>query len=299
MSEQTAQHNLGPTEAGTEIIRLNKIIKTLIEGSEHSANAQVSDFSLLQTNLMLEEQVRQLNTEIERRNKDHFAELDAFSYSISHDLRAPLRAIDGFSKMLQDGFTDKLGEEGQRLLTVVRNNTMRMAKLIDDILAFSRVSHTDLARHAVNMEELADSVIADLTPSFENRDVKIGRGNLPPTHGDVSMLRQVFVNLLGNSIKFTLPKTQAKITLGSYDENNETVYFVQDNGVGFDMQYVNKLFGVFQRLHSNDKFEGTGIGLAIVKRIITRHGGRVWATGKENEGATIYFTIPVDGEIRE
>ncbi|MGB9153748.1 MAG: ATP-binding protein [Alphaproteobacteria bacterium] len=242
-----------------------------------------------------EDEVRQLNAELEQRVKDRTAELESFSYSVSHDLRVPLRAIDGFSRILLEDYYEKIDDEGKRLLNVVRDNTSRMAKLIDDILAFSRVGRKEVVSQKIDMGELVNTTIAELQPSLDGRNVKLEVGALTPAHGDAAMLRQVWVNLLSNAIKFTRSKAPAVISIGSYSDGTETFYYVKDNGAGFDMSYADKLFGVFQRLHSFAEFEGTGIGLAIVKRIITRHGGRVWAEGKTDEGATFYFTLPTIG----
>ena len=223
-------------------------------------------------------------------------ELESFSYSISHDLRVPLRAIDGFSSILLDEYQDKLDAEGKRLLNVVRNNTKRMAQLIDDILAFSRTGSVEMMPAEISMEDLAHDVMAELKPVIAGREVRIEIKPLPPVHADHAMMHQVFVNLLSNAIKFTRQKTVAQIEVGAGSGEKEVIYYVRDNGVGFDMQYVDKLFGMFMRLHGVDEFEGTGIGLAIVKRIINRHGGRVWAEGKINGGATVYFALPIKGE---
>ena len=227
--------------------------------------------------------------QIESINRD----LESFAYSVSHDLRVPLRAIDGFSRLVLKQYENKLDDEGKRLLNVVRDNTARMGQMIDDILAFSRTGSLVISKSEVNMENLARAALEELAQNLAGRDVKIEIDRLPPTHGDVAMLRQVWVNLLANAVKFTRQTPAALIEVGSVTKGTEIVYYVKDNGVGFDMQYADKLFGVFQRLHGVEEFEGTGIGLATVKRIITRHGGRVWAEGKVNEGATFYFALPV------
>jgi light-regulated signal transduction histidine kinase (bacteriophytochrome) len=240
-----------------------------------------------QLNAELEQRVAERTEQLEGANK----ELESFSYSVSHDLRTPLRAIDGFSRILLDDYAGKLDDEGKRLLNVVRDNTSRMGQLIDDILKFSRTGRLELAFSEIDMEGLAREVYAELRPSAGD-ELQVVIGHIPPAIGDLSMMRQVFVNLLSNAIKFSHTRKDAKIVVGNSVGENETIYYVKDNGAGFDMQYADKLFGVFQRLHGVTEFEGTGIGLAIVKRIITRHGGRVWAEGKVNEGATLYFALP-------
>jgi PAS domain S-box-containing protein len=254
-----------------------------------------------------ENKVKELNRDLEKRVEERTEqleaankELEAFSYSVSHDLRAPLRAIDGFSHILLNDYTDRLDSEGKRLLNVVRDNTHRMGQLIDDMLKFSRSGRVELTFSNIDMEGLAHEVIDELKASVAvDPDFQLEIGAIPAARGDRAMLRQVFVNLLSNAIKFSYGKKAPHIKVGGTTGGNETVYYVQDNGVGFNMQYADKLFGVFQRLHSVNEFEGTGIGLAIVKRIVNRHGGRVWAEGKVNEGATIYFTLPIGETYHE
>jgi len=220
-------------------------------------------------------------------------ELEAFAYSVSHDLRAPLRAIDGFSRILKDEYGDVLDAEGKRQLAVIRDSTRDMAQLIDDLLAFSRLGRTEMKMATVNMDELARRVVEDLRHEVRGRHVQLNVDTLPATAGDRAMIRQVFANLLSNAIKFTRTREDAVIEVGAMVDGSQNTYFVKDNGVGFDMKYADKLFQVFQRLHSTDEFEGTGIGLALVQRIITRHGGRVWAEGEVDKGATFYFALPV------
>lgn len=227
--------------------------------------------------------------ELEESNKD----LESFAYSVSHDLRVPLRAIDGFSSIVLRRYEDKLDDEGRRYLNVVRDNTRKMSRLIDDILAFSRTGRQGMSLSEVNMDALAREVLEEFEPDITLRDIVVEISPLPAAQGDLSMLRQVWVNLLSNAMKFTCRKPSASVQLGSYREGSELVYFIKDNGAGFDMRYSEKLFGVFQRLHGVEEFEGTGIGLAIVKRIVCRHGGRVWAEGVVDEGATFYFALPV------
>jgi PAS domain S-box-containing protein len=241
----------------------------------------------------VEEKIRQMNVELEQRVAERTAELESFSYSVSHDLRVPLRAVDGFSRMVLNQYADKLDDEGKRLLNVVRDNTKKMGQLIDDILAFSRAGRMEIKAAQVDMESLAGAALDGLQQATAGRDLTVEIKPLPPARGDFSMLQQVWINLLANAIKFTGTKSPAHIEVGGSSEGTELVYYVKDNGAGFDQQYAHKLFGVFQRLHGVAEFEGTGIGLAIVKRVIARHGGRVWAEGKVDEGATVYFTLPV------
>ena len=225
---------------------------------------------------------------LENANK----ELESFSYSISHDLRSPLRAIDGFSRILLKEYGAKVDSEGKRLLDIVRTNAQRMGQLIDDLLAFSRVGRAEMRLSEINMEELANKVCEEIKAGMTGKTPQCNVGSLPPAFGDRAMMRQVFSNLLANAIKFTRTREEASIEVGGREAEEENVYYVKDNGVGFDAQYGHKLFGVFQRLHDMDEFEGTGIGLSIVKRIVEKHDGRVWAEGALNEGATFYFALP-------
>lgn len=220
-------------------------------------------------------------------------ELEEFSYSISHDLRVPLRAIDGFSHILLEEHAAELDEEGKRLLGVVRANTNRMGLLIDDMLQFFRAGRIEPRFTEIDMEKLAREVAEGLKLPAASTQLQWEIGTLPRVTGDAAMLRQVFLNLMSNAVKFSSKQPIPKIQVGAEVRGDEIVYYVKDNGVGFDMQYAGKLFGVFRRLHGVSEFEGSGIGLAIVKRIVTRHGGRVWAEGKVNGGATIYFALPI------
>ncbi|WP_316219326.1 PAS domain S-box protein [Bradyrhizobium sp. SZCCHNR2026] len=243
----------------------------------------------------LEEVVAMRTAELTTANDDLEAtnrELEAFAYSVSHDLRVPLRAIDGFSRILLEDYSGKLDAEGQRVLNVVRDNAIKMARLIDDILAFSRAGRSEIAPARIDMDGAVRAVIEELAPAVAGRRLTFDIKPLAPAQGDPAMVRRVWTNLIDNAIKFTAPKPDAVIEIGSTAGKDETTYYVKDNGAGFDMQYAAKLFGVFQRLHGSE-FAGTGIGLAIVKRIVVRHGGQVWAEGRVNEGATFYFTLPV------
>ena len=255
-----------------------------------------------------EELLLSLNSELEqrvqertRKLKEANSELEAFSYSVSHDLRAPLRAIDGFSRILLEENADKLDEDGRRVLDVIRHNTQNMGRLIDDLLAFSRLSRKQMESCLVNMSELARDVFEQLKPGFVDQKIQFKLSDLPATYGDPALIRQVFVNLISNAAKYSRPRSESVIELESHSKNGDYVYSVKDNGVGFDMAYSKKLFGVFQRLHSLEQFEGTGVGLAIVQRIVHRHGGVVWADARIDEGATFYFSLPkekkFDGDI--
>jgi PAS domain S-box-containing protein len=233
-------------------------------------------------------QLTESNAQLEAAIK----ELEGFSYSVSHDLRTPLRAIDGFSRKLMIHYAPRLDQEGLRLLGVVRCNTLRMSRLIDDILAFSRVGRLALSPTRVDMEAMARGVYKELEPALGDRTIEFKVGTLPEADTDPSMIKRVFTNGYGSATKYSAPNEDALIEVEGHIENHEAVYSVTDNGVGFDMRYVDKLFGVFQRLHGPEQFSGTGIGLSIVKRIIARHGGRVWAVGELGKGASFYFTLP-------
>jgi len=219
-------------------------------------------------------------------------ELERFSYSASHDLRAPLRAINGYAQALFEDHAARLDEEGKRLLTVIRDSAKLGGQLIDALLDFSRVGRQALARAPVDLTALAENVVSELRQTQASVAVEVVLTPLPPTSGDGALLRNVLINLIGNAFKFSANRAHPRVEIGAQNDGTEVVYYVKDNGVGFDMQYANKLFGVFQRLHRPDEFEGTGVGLALAQRIIQRHGGRIWAEGKVNEGATFFFTLP-------
>jgi light-regulated signal transduction histidine kinase (bacteriophytochrome) len=235
----------------------------------------------------LNENLKKESEKLEDANK----ELEAFAYSVSHDLRVPLRAIDGFSRIVVEDYEDKLDDEGKRLLNIIRENTKKMGQLIDDILLLSRASRQEMRISPIDMESLVMNIFEELKPSIEDRNVQLEIKPLPSTSGDRTLIYQVLSNLISNSIKFTRFKENGIIEVGAEEGKDENMYYVKDNGAGFDMKYVNKLFGLFQRLHGTDEFEGTGVGLSIVQRVVRRHGGRVWGEGKVDEGATIYFTL--------
>jgi light-regulated signal transduction histidine kinase (bacteriophytochrome) len=247
-----------------------------------------------------EQQVRTLNADLELRAfelEEANKELESFSYSVSHDLRAPLRAIEGFSRILEEDYGPTLDDEGRRLLQTVRANSLRMAQLIADLLEFSRWGRHPLACRRVEMTLLAQEVFKEVQLASSGKAPRIQFAELPVAWADASLIRQVWSNLLSNAVKYSSTRQDALIEVSGRVGDNEDVYSVKDNGAGFDMQYYEKLFGVFQRLHRDDEFPGTGVGLAIVRRVVARHGGRVWAESKINEGATFYFTLPAPVDV--
>ena len=247
-------------------------------------------------NRLAEEEIEKLNRELKRRVGELASlnqELEAFSYSVSHDLRAPLRHIDGFTRLLGRHAGAGLDEKGHHYLATIEDSVRQMGSLIDELLAFSRLGREEIRSASVDLQAIAQEAIRDVERDTDGRDVRWTVGALPPVTGDASLLRQVFVNLLSNALKYTRPRAVSSIEVGAVPaDSDEVVCFVRDNGVGFDMKYSDKLFGVFQRLHRAEEFEGTGIGLANVRRVIQRHGGRTWAEGKVDEGATFYFSLP-------
>ena len=266
------------------------------QSGERHIEGTVVDFTARKA---AEDEVVRLNAELEQRVADRTAELDgankeleAFAYSVSHDLRAPLRHISGFSSLLAERSGDQLDEKSRHYVDVISTSVRQMGVLIDDLLQFSRTGRAELRIGPVDMQETLHEALEPLRRETGDREVEWTIGELPPVVADHALLRQVWANLVGNAVKYTRDRTPARIEIGASGMNGEVVYFVRDNGVGFDMQYAHKLFGVFQRLHSDAEFEGTGIGLANVKRIVTRLGGTVWAEGEPDHGATFYFSLP-------
>jgi len=277
----------------TELIKELQDLKLKYEQLKSSYDKDISaryqaEEEVNKLNMNLEERVIERTSQLEIAN----SELQAFAYSVSHDLRAPLRAIDGFSKFVLEDYGPKLDEEGQRLLGLIRSNTQKMDRLITDILALSRVTRSEHKKSRVDMTKMAVSMFNEaVLPEIQGK-LNFIIDNLPEGYADPTYIKQVWLNLISNAIKFSSLNMNPEIRIGGYQEEGSNVYYIRDNGVGFNPEYGYKLFGVFQRLHKANEFEGTGVGLAIVERIIHRHSGKVWAEGKEGKGATFYFSLP-------
>jgi signal transduction histidine kinase len=293
------------------------ILEDMNEERTRLNETQIALLNILEDVEVERARAEQARTLLEAVNR----ELEAFSYSVSHDLRAPLRAISGFAQAVVEDYAPRLDDEGKRFLGLIQDNAHRMGQLIDDLLTFSRLGRQQLTTTQTDLGALASAVFEELAAQVPGRKIRFVVQSLPPALGDKAMIRQVLMNLLSNAIKFTRPRAEGVIELGYLSsasiparpptscgdarltEGEDKMptpragaYYVKDNGVGFDMQYAGKLFGVFQRLHSAAEFEGTGVGLAIVYRIVTRHGGHVWARGELDKGATFYFTLS-EGEV--
>ncbi|WP_223805623.1 ATP-binding protein [Pseudanabaena sp. UWO310] len=270
------------------IDQIKNILRVFAARATAELQRKAANESLSQINQFLEARVKQRTAQLEAANK----ELESFCYSVSHDLRAPLRAIDGFSRILQEDYQNVLDSEGSRYLKIVRDNAKRMGELIDDLLNLSRLSRKTLSRRAIAVNSLIKKVLADFEAIIQERSIELVIADLPDCEADFSLLTQVWTNLISNAIKYTGKTEKARIEIGYQVGTDCVIYFIRDNGAGFDMQYADKLFGVFQRMHLEQDFEGTGIGLAIAQRIIQRHGGSIWAEAAIAKGASFYFTIP-------
>lgn len=271
------------TKAGELVHTISSIEHMEMNDQTYLVSFFVDITTIVEQQAIIERHAQQL----EAVNK----ELEAFSYSVSHDLRAPLRAINGYTQMMEEDFYPLFNEEGRRMITAVRRNTQRMGNLIDDLLAFAMLGKKPIEKTTINMESLVQDVLVELKKSTDHK-AALKLGALLPVDGDYALIKQVIINLVSNAIKYSSRKDQPVIEIFSERENNETTYTIRDNGEGFDMRYADKLFGVFQRLHSVAQFEGTGVGLAIVNRIIVKHGGTIRAQAEVGQGATFYFTLP-------
>jgi two-component system, sensor histidine kinase and response regulator len=275
-----------------EVLRAKVAVFVELDRARHELEQEIAE------RVRIAEQVSELNIALRQKNDDLLAanaDLEAFCHSVSHDLRMPLRHIHSYISILEVSASSKLNSEELRHVTTVQKAALRMTRLIDDLLAFSRIGRAAMHRQRIRMTDLIDETFLDLAPDLTNRRIDWQRHEIPDTMGDPQLLKQVWVNLLANAVKYTRPRDPARIEIGAEEVDDEIIYYVKDNGVGFNMQYADRLFGVFQRLHTEKDFEGTGVGLANVRRIVQRHGGRTWAEGVEGRGATVYFSLPTAG----
>jgi len=275
-----------------EVLRAKVAVFVELDHARHELQQEIAE------RVRIAEQVSELNIALREKNDDLLAanaDLESFCHSVSHDLRMPLRHIHSYVSILEASAATKLNSEERRHVATVQKAAIRMTRLIDDLLAFSRIGRAAMHRQRIHMDELVEETFQELGPDLNDRRIDWLCHSIPDTMGDPQLMKQVWVNLLANAVKYTRPRDPAKIEIGADVAENEVIYYVKDNGVGFNMQYVDKLFGVFQRLHADADFEGTGVGLANVRRIVQRHGGRTWAEGAEGRGATVYFSLPTAG----
>jgi PAS domain S-box-containing protein len=277
------------SHANVAIFNHSKYGKVLVSVQEDITDRKNAEFQIKKLNEELEVRVIQRTQLLEAANK----ELEAFSYSVSHDLRAPLRSVHGFTKILLEDYEASLDEEGKRICGIISSSATQMGALIDDLLSFSRIGRSSLHPSEIDMKKMAKLIFEKMTSPTERKRIKMNIGRLSKAFGDVTLFGQVWTNLISNAIKYTSKNDISEINIGSKVDEKMITYFIKDNGVGFDMQYAHKLFGVFQRLHSEAEFEGNGVGLAIIQRIVLKHGGKVWAEGEVGKGATFYFSLPV------
>jgi two-component system sensor histidine kinase/response regulator len=270
------------------VISLPSKITRAIREAKDKVEKRKAEEEILKLNAELEERVKQRTAELEIANE----QLESFTSTVAHDLRSPLQVINGYASILNRKYKDSLNDDEKRLVQGIKEHTIQMGQLIDDLLNFSKLGRTEIVSRPLDMNELVQAVISQLRLGTEKLNTRFRFQELKPGYGDKNLMYQVWVNLISNAVKYSRKELNPIIEIGTKRLNDEDVYYVKDNGVGFDMQYYDKLFSVFQRLHRQSEFEGTGVGLAVVNAVVTKHGGRVWAEGKVNEGATFYFTLP-------
>jgi signal transduction histidine kinase len=300
-NKELAFQNVEKENRAAELIIANKELAFQNEEKENRAaelilaneHLKKAEYQIAELNIGLEQKIIERTAQLEAANK----ELESFSYSVSHDLRAPLRAINGFTQILIEDYEDKLDPDALDILNEIIGNSGRMGQLIDNLLEFSRFGKQNLSKVNINISEMVESIVAGLTKEHSDKKVSITIHPLENIIGDKNMLKQVFINMISNAFKYTGKTEEAIIEIGSYLKDKQTVYYVKDNGAGFDMKYYDKLYGVFQRLHSSNEFEGTGVGLAIIQRIISKHSGSAWAEGIVNQGACFYISLPTSIKI--
>jgi len=295
-NKELAFQNEEKENRAAELIIANKELAFQNEEKENRAaeliiaieDLKKAEFQIAELNIGLEQKIIERTAQLEAANK----EMESFSYSVSHDLRAPLRAINGFTQILVEDYQDQLDPDALEILNEIVGNSSRMGQLIDNLLEFSRFGKQNLSMVNINITEMVESIVKGLQKEHSDRQVNITIHPLENITGDKNMLKQVFINMISNAFKYTGRKEKAVIEIGSYEKDKQSVYYVKDNGAGFDMKYYDKLYGVFQRLHSSNEFEGTGVGLAIIQRIINKHSGSAWAEGIVNQGASFYISLP-------